>query len=431
MQPRIRSSIAASAAVALCTLAATAQVHRAGAPSTAQPTARSAALLPPVVCTPSCPPPTTCAAGTLRTVCFEAVFPATPVSPICSPDFAPANWDTEFSSPPVIVPPLTLPRFDPAAFPGCAQLLQAELSFEGSFEGSITLRNNSTTSSCTLNVLATVEFRFKNHALFAAPCAVVSSFGQNVSLPSGGTAQVLVPTTTGICPDSALGQPPLCFTSPSILASVFLASPGNATFAIDHSTDEGLVYGACPQLTVVSRSCARVVARVLYTYCEGNVPITSFCAGDGVDALVTTPCPCSNFGAPGHGCANSTHANGAELSTIGCSTSIPETLVLVARELSGSTPAVFFAGDQTLSGGVPFFDGVRCVDGTLTRLGTNPTSGGTASYPLPGQPSVSVRGNTPVGSGLVGSYQVGYRNSATAFCPPATANITNGCRIVW
>src|SRR5262249_48884933 len=28
-----------------------------------------------------------------------------------------------------------------------------------------------------------------------------------------------------------------------------------------------------------------------------------FCFGDGLDPNVTTPCPCANFGAAGHGCA--------------------------------------------------------------------------------------------------------------------------------
>ena len=74
---------------------------------------------------------------------------------------------------------------------------------------------------------------------------------------------------------------------------------------------------------------------------------------------------------------------------------------------------------------------MRCVDGTILRLATNPSSAGAAAFPMPGQPLLSIRGNTPVGSGLVAHYQTSYRNASPAFCPPGTANLTNGIRIVW
>ena len=48
-----------------------------------------------------------------------------------------------------------------------------------------------------------------------------------------------------------------------------------------------------------------------------------------------------------------------------------------------------------------------------------------------GATPVGSRGATPVGSGLTGWYQTYYRNASTAFCPPATFNVTNGWRILW
>ena len=427
----LRSTLSPILALATCLLAPSA-AQIAPPRTSPAPTLLPSALPPAGPCTASCPPPAPCSAGVLRTVCFEAVYPASPVSPSCAPDFAPPDWDSEYISPFGGVPALFLPRFDPGAFPGCAQLLQAELVFEGSFQGSIQAVNNAPSSTCTMNVLATAQFGFTNHALFANPITFVTAYAQNVSLaPHGGTAVIHVPNTTAIGPDPALGQPPACFTAPSVLASEFLASPGNSTLRIDHAVDGSVSHAACPQVQIDDQVCAQVRARVIYTYCEQNTAITSTCAGDGLDPAITTPCPCSNFGAFGRGCANSANAEGALLATVGCPTSNPETVVLVASGMSGSSPVVFLAGDQSFAGGALFFDGVRCVDGTILRLATNPSSAGAAAFPMPGQPLLSIRGNTPVGSGLVAHYQTSYRNASPAFCPPGTANLTNGVRIVW
>jgi len=43
---------------------------------------------------------------------------------------------------------------------------------------------------------------------------------------------------------------------------------------------------------------------------------------------------------------------------------------------------------------------------------------------------ISVRGALPA-AGATRYYQVFYRNAAPAFCPPGTANYTNGVAIVW
>ncbi|MBK7874685.1 MAG: hypothetical protein IPJ77_02870 [Planctomycetes bacterium] len=158
--------------------------------------------------------------------------------------------------------------------------------------------------------------------------------------------------------------------------------------------------------------------------------ITSFCAGDGLDAQVTVACPCGNVGGAGRGCANSVNATGARLTWSGATN--PDTLVLSSSGMPSvsSVAAIFLQGDQR-TGGIVFGDGVRCVDGALIRLGSKPTLGGSASYPEVGNPSVSVRGGVVPGSASTRFYQTYYRNAAAAFCPPATYNITNGLVVVW
>ncbi len=389
--------------------------------------------------TANCPAPSTtgCAASTLQTVVYEAAFPASSVSPQCPPTpgptdyFAAPNWNTA-TDPCPLVCPLVLPRFDPALVPGggCKKLLQAELQFEGFLYGDIAATNTGG-FGCAASISARTDFLITHPTLLPVPCQFQTSVNFLFNLPSGGSAFAPIPLLSIACPDVAAGQPPICFTSPSVLASEFLAGPAGATFSLGHAAlSDSLVVG-CSSLAVQFRNCSRIRARVLYTYCDVGTPGASFCAGDNLDPLVTTPCPCGNFGAPGRGCANSANGSGALLTASGCAVAAPDTITLSASAMSGTSAVTFLKGDLSTAAGVPFFDGVRCVDGTLIRLASNPSAGGASSYPLAGQQPLSVRGATPIGSGLTGYYQASYRNASTVFCPPGTANITNGYRIVW
>jgi hypothetical protein len=79
--------------------------------------------------------------------------------------------------------------------------------------------------------------------------------------------------------------------------------------------------------------------------------------------------------------------------------------------------------------GTVFGDGLRCVQGTVIRLGTKVNAAGGSSYPVSGDQSISVRGAiTQSGSGRY--YQVWYRNAA-AFCTASTFNLTNGVQVTW
>jgi len=153
----------------------------------------------------------------------------------------------------------------------------------------------------------------------------------------------------------------------------------------------------------------------------GGPPGTAYCFGDGTG----TACPCGT-GAAGNGCPNSVNAAGANLAATGNATVGADTLVLTGTGMPATATALYFQGDAQIS--VVFGDGLRCVATNLVRLGTKTNSGGSSSYPAPGDLSISVRGG--VSAGQTKNYQGWYRNAA-AFCTPSTFNLTNGMNVVW
>jgi hypothetical protein len=154
--------------------------------------------------------------------------------------------------------------------------------------------------------------------------------------------------------------------------------------------------------------------------------IQAFCFGDGSG----TACPCGNFGAPGNGCANSLSPAGAHLAATGTPSLAADTLALVGTGM-GNGAALFFQGTTQVNGGAGavFGDGLRCVGGTVVRLGTEANSGGASQYPTGSNPPVSVRGMITA-AGSVRHYQCWYRNAA-AFCTSDTFNLTNGLTVTW
>jgi hypothetical protein len=160
-------------------------------------------------------------------------------------------------------------------------------------------------------------------------------------------------------------------------------------------------------------------------------PGLAYCFGDGT---LATACPCSNMGAVGHGCANSVNASGALLAATGFTEIDPLTgtdaVVLHGSGMPSTATAIYLKSNNNNPSGVVFADGVRCVSGALIRMGVKPSVGGASSYPGPGDQSISVRGGTPSGSGLIGYYQTYYRDPAN-FCTALTYNISNGVQITW
>lgn len=181
--------------------------------------------------------------------------------------------------------------------------------------------------------------------------------------------------------------------------------------------------GSVPELITTDDALSRTVGE--------NVPGEPYCFGDG---SLATACPCANNGLPGNGCANSVHPAGANLASTGFVETDPLTgtdnVVLHGSGMPDTATAIYLKGSGSNPSGAVFGDGVRCVAGSLIRLRTKINVGGASRFPEPGDPSLSVRGATPYGSGLSAWYQVYYRNPAS-WCTAATFNISNGLRIDW
>jgi hypothetical protein len=106
----------------------------------------------------------------------------------------------------------------------------------------------------------------------------------------------------------------------------------------------------------------------------------------------------------------------------------------VGASLRATGVAQVTADSVTLVGtGMPnsaalYFHGLRCVAGSVVRLGTKFNTAGGSQWPAAGDPSVSVRGVVPAGA--TRNYQVWYRNSGV-FCTASTFNLSNGLSVTW
>jgi hypothetical protein len=161
-------------------------------------------------------------------------------------------------------------------------------------------------------------------------------------------------------------------------------------------------------------------------------PSLAFCAGDGSLADHSTACPCANDGAAGNGCAHSFSVNGANLAATG--TPALDDVVLASSNTPVASFVLFLQHDA--AGDHVFHDGVLCASGSLIRLRGRTAVAGAASFPNSNfandaTTTLSQRGGVVTGSGVRRYYAAFYRNASTTFCPPATANVTNGWTIVW
>jgi hypothetical protein len=109
----------------------------------------------------------------------------------------------------------------------------------------------------------------------------------------------------------------------------------------------------------------------LYTNATPQAVGSGFCFGDGSG----TPCPCGNNGASGGGCANST-GTGAVLDAFGTSSASADDAWFEGHDLPAGVTTILFSGNQQAGGGagLALYDGLRCVGGTLHRLGTRAAS---------------------------------------------------------
>lgn len=152
------------------------------------------------------------------------------------------------------------------------------------------------------------------------------------------------------------------------------------------------------------------------------------CAGFGALAA----CPCSNTGGIGHGCTSSFGGGGPRLVALGEARVAADSLTLDATILPPGTSTLFLQSTALQNGGngTPFGDGLRCVGGTVVRLGQRPAVGGWASLGArPGDAPLSTTGGVPAVGGTR-YYQAWFRNSAV-FCTTATFGFTNAAEVTW
>ena len=145
-----------------------------------------------------------------------------------------------------------------------------------------------------------------------------------------------------------------------------------------------------------------------------------FCFGDGFG----TPCPCSNFGGVGEGCANST-GGGVSLDAAGSSSVSADDLVLSAEGLP-TGPGLYFQGNNAINqgNGNTFGDGLRCAGGQVIRLEVRFSTAGSS------QTTTSIASAGGVSAGDLKRYQLWYRDPQTSPCG-ALFNLSNGYELTW
>jgi len=150
---------------------------------------------------------------------------------------------------------------------------------------------------------------------------------------------------------------------------------------------------------------------------------TLICFGDGTSGN----CPCNNQSILGNneGCLHNGGVGGKLVASGGTSITC-DSLQLCASQMLGAN-CIFLQGSTVPFGPANFGDGLRCIGGTLRRLGVTPISGGGACLGLAGSVPIHVLGQ--VGPGTVG-YQTYYRDPS-GFCTSLTYNITNGVQVTW
>lgn len=166
-------------------------------------------------------------------------------------------------------------------------------------------------------------------------------------------------------------------------------------------------------------SWARTIDCSLQLACVVGTP---YCFGDGSG----TPCPCSNFGGPEGGCANST-GSGGRLSGSGSASVSLTNLVLHGTNLVPGHGGLYFQGTTRAAGGngVPFGDGLLCTGGSTVRLQLRNADASGSS-----QTTLSIAATGGVAPGDIRTYQLWYRDPTLSPCQGGF-NLTQGLEILW
>jgi len=151
-----------------------------------------------------------------------------------------------------------------------------------------------------------------------------------------------------------------------------------------------------------------------------------FCFGDGSAG----PCPCGNtsFAGANMGCRNSLMV-GSNLSAIGVPSVSADSLLLRGDSMPNG-PVVFLQGThRNFAGlGTTFGDGLKCLSGSVRRLGSKVSALGWTSFPGSGDSPVSVTGLATPGTTLY--YQLWFRDTST-YCTSAPWNLSNALMVNW
>ncbi len=124
---------------------------------------------------------------------------------------------------------------------------------------------------------------------------------------------------------------------------------------------------------------------------------TTFCFGSA------STCPCGNDGGASAGCANSS-GTGALARAFGSASVSLDNLVFSVSQLPNGKPTLLFQGSLS-TGGAPLGDGLKCVAGSIRRLGVVASSAdGSASF----GPGLASRGQWAAGQ--TRNFQVWYRD---------------------
>ena len=213
------------------------------------------------------------------------------------------------------------------------------------------------------------------------------------------------------------------FTDPDVGDYHRILLPGTygLRFAADGYHDQ-TIHG----VTVGSGDATRLDVALVST---SGAPGFGYCFGDPGSG---TPCPCGNDNdgsVPGSGCDNGVFASGAQLTGSGVASVSADTLVLTTTHLEPTSWGLYFQGDDALSAGLPFGDGLRCVGGSIRRLQPRLSDAAGTSFT---NLSISVKaGNVTAGS--TKRYQCWYRTTTNPPCGLGVNdyNLSNGYEVVW
>ncbi len=138
-------------------------------------------------------------------------------------------------------------------------------------------------------------------------------------------------------------------------------------------------------------------------------------------------CPCdNNDGLDAIGGCQSSSGKRGELYGLGTASISQNSVSLHADGLPLGTTALVLQGNAFTTDYLAIGDGILCIGGQILRLGTQQTTVGAISHPLPGGLPLSATAT----ANATYVYQVFYRNAAQ-YCNMGGTNLTNAYWIAW